>query len=128
MTPFKIPTFAELQAQMNAGFSLHNADGLGTGAELVDVYEGIAMNARYVCYSMQLALPPGVNLPQAVYAVHNGREEWPLLLTPVMRGEDGRARMEAVFHIAAHAPSKAVAEGAKPAATEECGPAGSLVA
>jgi len=123
MTPFKIPSFADLQAQMNKTFALRNSDGLGTGAELIDVYEGIAMNARYACYSMQLALPPGVNLPQAVYAVHNGSEEWPLLLTPVMPGDDGRARMEAVFHV----PSKTVAAGAKPAATEDCGPAGSLV-
>lgn len=65
---------------------------------------------------------------QAVYAVRAGSaaqgvdevnsastEEWPLLLTPILSGEDGRARMEAVFHVAAQqdvrAPSQAVAAG-----------------
>lgn len=136
MTDFKMPSFAQLQAQLNATFSLRNAEGFTVSAELIDVYEGIAMNARYVCFSMQLALPPDVNLPQAVYAVHvvneghevsNGAEEWPLLLTPVMPCEDDRARMEAVFHVAAPVPSKAVAASTKPVSTEEYEPTGSLV-
>jgi hypothetical protein len=115
-------------ARINTIFLVRNAEGFGTQAQLIDVYEGIAMNARYVSYSMQLALPLGVNLPQAVYAVRAGSaaqgvdevnsastEEWPLLLTPILSGEDGRARMEAVFHVAAQqdvrAPSQAVAAG-----------------
>ncbi len=128
MTAIKMPTYADLTAQMGATFDLLSADGLGTSAVMIDAYEGIAMNSRYQSYAAQFALPHGIQLPQAVYAVHNGKEEWPLLLTPVMPGEDGRARMEAVFHVAAHTPSKTVAAGAKPAVSEESGPAGSLVA
>jgi len=104
MTTIKMPTHAELLARMNGTFLIRNAEGFGTQAELIDVYEGVAMNASYVSYSMQLALPLGLNLPQTVYAVRavdGSSEEWPLLLTPMMPGEDGRARMEAVFHVKA---------------------------
>ncbi len=123
MTDSSMPSYARLQARMNTTFAVRNAEGFGVEVEMTDVYEGIAMNARYQCYSAQFALPLGLQLPQAVYAVHDGQDEWPLLLTPVMPGEDGRSRMEAVFHVR----SQAVDAGAKPAVMEEREPSGSLV-
>lgn len=123
MTDSRMPSFARLQTRLHTTFAVRNAEGFGAEVEMIDVYEGIAMNARYQCYSAQFALPLGLQLPQAVYAVHDGQDEWPLLLTPVMPGEDGRSRMEAVFHVR----SKTVDAGAKPALAEDGGPAGSLV-
>lgn len=118
-----MPSLAELRAQLHRNFELRSADGLDTSAELVDAWEGVAMSARYVCYSALFVLPSGTYLPQAVYAVNNGSAEWPLLLVPVLPGSDGQARMEAVFHV----PLSNVAAGAKPVAVEECEPTGSLV-
>jgi hypothetical protein len=117
----RMPTFEELHALLNHGFTLRDGAGLEISAELIDVYRGIGMNVRYESYAAQFALPEGVSLPQAVYVVSNGGREWPLLITPVMPGEDGRDRMEAVFHLL-----KTTA-GPKPADAKERGPAGSLV-
>ncbi len=121
MTADVMPTFEVLQSLLAQSFTLRDMEGRETPAELIDVYKGIAMNSRYHCYSAQFALPENLDLPQAVYAVCNGSQEWALLLAPVMPGEDGRGRMEAVFHLL-KTPA-----GEPPAVAKERGPAGSLV-
>ncbi len=132
MSPIKMPSRAELCACLRSTFDLlpiDRAEEVQVNAELVDVYEGCAMNSGFLSYSAQFALPAGVNLPRSLFAVRESRDggdvgqAWLLLLTPVLPGEDGRERMEAVFHV----PSQVVAAAVTPMVLEARGHTGSLV-
>jgi len=129
MNQASLPGPAQWRACLGRTFALAPpacSENVAAHAELVDVYECVAMNKHYVSYAAQFALPPDVRLAQSTYSVSeshvNGtqaapqiRDAWLLLLTPVLPGDDGRARMEAVFHV----PSHAVAAAVTPPAMEE---------
>ncbi|MET1077872.1 MAG: hypothetical protein ABWY06_07610 [Pseudomonas sp.] len=67
--------------------------------ELHQVDQGVAMNARYECFSLLFLLPTGHALPQDQYRVRGQPgEEWDLMLTPVRSVVEQRPCLEAVFH------------------------------
>lgn len=113
----QMPNFERLRADIGRSYVLDDtAAGGSVTVELVDARRGVPMNRLYACHSAEFALPPGVRLAQAVFDVWAGEECWPgLLLTPVGPGEDGRQRLQMVFHglvsqdLARHAPSPAKA-------------------
>ena len=137
MNPVVLPSLAQWRVRLGEIFLLstpQRTDIAAVPAELVDVYECSAMNSRYVSYAAQFALPAGVWLAQSSYGVSASQATakdqaqaavgaWPLLLTPVLPGADGRARMEAVFHV----PSQAVAAVPAPPAMDAREPSGSTV-
>ncbi|ANY86632.1 MULTISPECIES: DUF6916 family protein [Pseudomonas] len=76
--------------------------------ELVDVNEGIAMNARHECFDLVFALPSGCQLPQHTYDLHapDGWHLPGLLMTPIGPAEDGeRQLLQAVFHVRRATPN-----------------------
>ncbi|GAB7529233.1 hypothetical protein PS3A_16420 [Pseudomonas sp. 3A(2025)] len=95
-----IPTREDLHDADPEGFALQIAPGQGLKVSLLQVREGLPMSAGYDCYSLLLALPQGVKLPQAVFNLFGpGREQpWALLMTPVKPEADGRHVLEAVIH------------------------------
>ena len=101
MSGLGVPSLERLRDGSAGAFWLADAHGSRWPAQLHRAQPGVAMNARYCCYSAQFAMPDGVRLPQDIYdllAPDTG-ERWSLLLAPVgPRAEDGRALMEAVFH------------------------------
>lgn len=94
-----IPSRADLADADPAGFVLQIAPEQGIRVTLVDVLEGVAMNDRFECYSLMIALPAGVALGQEVYRLFgpDGRH-WELLMTPLLPDPDGRHILEAVIH------------------------------
>lgn len=58
------------------------------------------MNSDYDGYSLLLALPEGVELPQAVFNLFGPArtQPWALLMAPVAPEPDGRHVLEAVIH------------------------------
>lgn len=98
-----MPTQAWLRGRLNHSFRLR-IGAHAVLAELVAVSQGVPMNRNYQCYAAEFALPAGLQLASALFAVSADDDlgnEWPLLLNPVQPAADGRARMEAVFHLAA---------------------------
>jgi len=95
-----IPSLQELRDADPDGFVLQVGADQGLKVSLLDVREGVAMNRRYECYSLALALPLGVQLPQAVFNLYGpGREQpWALMMSPVLPEPDGRHVLEAVIH------------------------------
>ena len=95
-----LPTLQELREADPEGFVLQVTPDQGLSVSLLSAREGVAMNARYECYSLALALPLGVQLPQAVLNLYGpGRTQpWVLMLSPVMPEPDGRHVLEAVIH------------------------------
>jgi len=95
-----IPSLQELRDADPEGFVLQIAADQGLKVSVLDVREGVAMNRNYECYSLALALPLGVQLPQAVFNLYGpGREQpWVLMMSPVMREPDGRHVLEAIIH------------------------------
>jgi hypothetical protein len=93
-----MPSQARLEADIGRAFTLTIPDALRVEVQLAAVHAGVPMNRRYCCYSAEFAAPSGAQLPQALYEASLGDESWPLLLTPIGPGEDGRPRLEAVFH------------------------------
>jgi hypothetical protein len=95
-----IPTLQELRDADPEGFVLQIAADQGLKVSLLEVREGVAMNRNYQCYSLVLALPLGVKLPQAVFNLYGpGREQpWMLMMSPVMPEPDGRHVLEAIIH------------------------------
>lgn len=95
-----IPSLQELRDADTEGFVLQVGPDQGIKVSLIAVSEGVAMNQDYECYSLAVALPLGVNLPQAVFNLFGpGREQpWSLLMTPVIPEPDGRHVLEAVIH------------------------------
>jgi hypothetical protein len=94
-----VPDLAALRARLSETFVFEGANGATLNATLVDVHEQPAMNSRFACFAAQFALPFGTAMHQGLYTVRAGEDRWAWLLTPVMPGEDGRPRMEAVFHV-----------------------------
>ncbi|WP_336331678.1 DUF6916 family protein [Pseudomonas putida] len=94
-----IPSRADLADADPAGFVLQVAPEQGIRVTLVDVREGVAMNDRFECYSLMIALPRGVAMVQEVYRLFgpDGRH-WDLLMTPLLPDPDGRHILEAVVH------------------------------
>lgn len=94
-----VPTLERLRADLGERYLLVAEDGSGLPAQLCDVTLGLPMSQSYVCYSAQLALPAGAQLPQLSCTVLAGTERWEhLLLTPVGSDAQGRQRMQMVFH------------------------------
>jgi hypothetical protein len=93
-----VPTLDRLRADLGQTYWLTLPSGERIAGEVRAARAGVPMNEQHCCYSAQLALPPGVQLPQAVYEVHAEADAWHLLLVPVRPGADGRAVLEAVFH------------------------------
>lgn len=95
-----IPSRQELLDADPEGFVLQIAHDHGLQVSLLGVTDGIAMNQNYECYSLALALPHGVVLPQATFNLYGpGRAQpWSLLMSPVMPEPDGRHVLEAVIH------------------------------
>jgi hypothetical protein len=108
-----IPSFDRLRGDIGRTYLLAGPWEGQIQAQLNGVYEGVPMNRRYCCYSAELALPHGVQLPQSTCTVTAGHDSWPfLLLTPVGPSGDGRQLMQMVFHYmvpqaAAHEPAGA---------------------
>ena len=109
-----IPDFERLQADIGKTYQLTFDDGSSLPVEVTAARGGIPMNPRYCCYSAYMALPDAVQLGQTQCTVSSSNDVWPgLLLTPVGPGEDGRQRMQMVFHVLisqarpAHAPADA---------------------
>jgi hypothetical protein len=93
-----VPTLERLRADLGQTYWLAAPTGERIAGEVRAAHAGTPMNERYCCYSAQFALPRGMQLPQALYAVEAGADAWQLLLVPVGAGADGRALLEAVFH------------------------------
>lgn len=95
-----VPAFERLRADLGRHYGLAAPSGERFAAELHTAAAGVPMSPDYCCYAARFALPPGVQLPQALYmyTVHAGADAWSLLLTPVGPCSDGRALLEAVFH------------------------------
>lgn len=93
-----LPSLERLRDEIGQTYWLTAPTGVRIAGELRGARAGVPMNERYCCYSAHFALPPGVQLPQALYTVQCGDESWSLLLVPVGPGADGRALLEAVFH------------------------------
>jgi len=95
-----IPSLQELRDADPEGFVLQIAADQGLKVSVLDVREGVAMNRNYECYSLALALPLGVQLPQAVFNLYGpGREQpWVLMMSPVKPEPDGRHVLEAIIH------------------------------
>jgi hypothetical protein len=94
-----IPSRAELAKADPQGFILQIAPEQGIRVSLVGVREGVAMNERYDCYALMIALPIGAALPQAVYRLHGpDGQHWDLLMTPLLPDPDGRHILEALIH------------------------------
>lgn len=98
-----LPGLALLQAHRGQVVRLDTPGGRPVAATLLRAASGVAMNAQYRCYSAEFLLAPGVHLPQAVYRLHLGEASWQLLMTPVGLADDGRGRLQAVFHAMAGA-------------------------
>jgi hypothetical protein len=98
-----MPDKATLEAALNQQFQLRAPTGETFNAELVKVGDGMALNKRYVCYAAEFALPEGLKLPQETYEITNAANDsaWSLLLVPIIPGDDGRALLEAIFHVEA---------------------------
>jgi hypothetical protein len=92
-----VPAFERLRRDLGQRYWLIAASGERFPAELHAAVPGVPINARHSCYAARFALPPGVRLPQAIYTVQAGDDEWNLLLVPVGPCE-GRALLEAVLH------------------------------
>lgn len=95
-----IPTREELQGADPEGFVLQITPEQGLKVSLLQVREGLPMTPDYDCYSLLIALPQGVRLPQATFNLFGpGREQpWMLLMSPVKPEPDGRHVLEAVIH------------------------------
>jgi hypothetical protein len=93
-----VPSLDRLRADLGQHYWLTTPSGERIAGEVRAAQPGVPMNQRYCCYSAQFALPPGVQLPQAVYPVQRDADTWHLLLVPVGAAADGRAVLEAVFH------------------------------
>jgi len=75
---------------------------------LVEVNQGTAMNARYECFNLVFAQPPGYRLPQHTYSLRSPDDQQlpELLLCPIGPEEDGeRHLLQAVFHRLKATPS-----------------------
>ncbi|MCE1113823.1 MULTISPECIES: DUF6916 family protein [Pseudomonas] len=99
-TVFLIPTREDLQQADPEGFLLQITPERALKVSLLQVREGLPMTPDYDCYSLLIALPLGVQLPQAVFNLFGpGREQpWMLLMSPVKPEPDGRHVLEAVIH------------------------------
>ncbi|MCU1723636.1 DUF6916 family protein [Pseudomonas sp. 5P_5.1_Bac1] len=96
---FTMPSRAELETADPEGFILQFAPEQGLRVSLLEVREGVPMDARFECYSLMLALPVGVTLPSDVYRLFGPEgQQWLLLLTQVMPEPDGRNVLEGVIH------------------------------
>lgn len=108
-----VPSLDRLRADLGQTYWLAGPWDGPLPAELKKVRERVAMNARYQCYSADLALPQGVRLPQVTCTVTGGGDSWPmLLLAPIGPLDDGRQLMQMVFHstvpqVQAHIPAGA---------------------
>lgn len=97
---YAIPRREDLRDVDPDGFVLQISADRGLKVSLLAIREGVAMNRDYDSYSLLLALPEGVVLPQAVFNLFGpGRTQpWVLLMTPVAPEPDGRHVLEAVIH------------------------------
>jgi hypothetical protein len=93
-----IPSLDRLRSDIGKTYLLSGPWAGQIPAEVKATAEGMPMTPRHCCYSATLALPIGVQLPQATCIVTAGQDEWLLLLTPVGPGEDGRQSMQMVLH------------------------------
>lgn len=94
-----MPSRAELEQADAHGFVLQIAPEQGIRVSLAGTFDEVAMNGRFECYSLLLALPEGVSLPSEVYRLFGPEgQQWLLLMTPVLPGADGRHLLEAVIH------------------------------
>ncbi|MFW3898425.1 hypothetical protein [Pseudomonas putida] len=95
-----IPSRQELLEADPEGFVLQIAHDQGLHVSLLGVTDGTAMSQDYECYSLAVALPHGVVLPQDTFNLFGpGRAQpWTLLMSPVRPEPDGRHVLEAVIH------------------------------
>lgn len=93
-----LPGLALLQAHAGQTVQLDTPAGTSLPAILQHARRGVAMNARYHCYSAEFLLAPDVQLPQAVYRLHLAGASWSLLMTPIGPTDGRRGRLQAVFH------------------------------
>lgn len=83
-------------------------EGGGVVVVLVEVNAGIPMNARYTCFDLVFAQPPGYQLPQHTYSLGSpsGEQLTDVLLSPIGPEEDGdRHLLQAVFHVRTPVPT-----------------------
>lgn len=100
----EIPTRAELAASLDGAFTFSGEGDWAVAAKLVEVLDGVPMDANYDCYSAVFELSPGVSLPQNVYRVTSpAGSAWDILVTPYRPTADGKSVMGAVFHCLANA-------------------------
>ena len=94
-----IPSFERLRRELGRPLQLTGPWQGELTAELVELHDGVPMDAAHRCYHALFALPPGVRLPQVSCTLRAGDDSWPwLLLTPSRPAADGRQRVQAVFH------------------------------
>lgn len=97
---YVMPTLQALQDATGRSFQLWIGADQAIEAQLLAVTQSPASSPRHECFSADFALPPGVELPQAVFRVSlPGEEGWLLMLTPILPDVDGRRVLEAVFHL-----------------------------
>ncbi|NQD96316.1 hypothetical protein HP532_27020, partial [Pseudomonas sp. CrR25] len=93
-----IPSFEYFAHSMGRSFDLQTGPGQSVPLELQQVEQRVPMNARYECFSLLFLLPPGLDLPQALYCLAGPQgERWEVLLTPVRPDSSGRSCLEAVY-------------------------------
>ncbi|WP_271103588.1 DUF6916 family protein [Pseudomonas tohonis] len=96
-----VPSLEDFARHLQQPWQLRWDEGEGVAITLVEAYEGVAMSARYRCYSAIFALPEGLQLPQHGYWLRSPEgEEWEVVLTPIGPDEEGeRHLLQALFHV-----------------------------
>jgi hypothetical protein len=101
----QVPSLEDFERHLQQPWQLCWDEGEGEGEgvtiTLVETYEGVAMTARYHCYSAIFAQPEGVQLPQHNYRLRSPEgSEWEAMLTPIGPDEEGdRHLLQALFHV-----------------------------
>ncbi len=83
-------------------------EGGDTTVTLVEVNAGVPMNARYTCFDLVFAQPPGYQLPQHTYNLQtpSGEQLKDVLLSPIGPDEDSdRQLLQVVFHVRTPVPT-----------------------
>jgi hypothetical protein len=104
----QVPSLEDFERQLQQPWQLRWDDSEGVTIMLVEAYEGVAMTARYHCYSAIFAQPDGLQLPQHCYRLRSPEgAEWEVMLTPIGPDEEGdRHLLQALFHVKRPEPAE----------------------
>ena len=97
----QVPSLEDFERHLQQPWQLCWDEGEGVTITLVEAYAGVAMTARYHCYSAIFAQPEGVQLPKHNYRLRSPEgSEWEAMLTPIGPDEEGdRHLLQALFHV-----------------------------